>query len=143
HCSACTVSAAATPATCTAPRPINACCTFVAAPTNELERGVGLNRYSTSDRNVDLGCLDNPGKLGTPQTAKLTGYVRLFSTGEDSAGVKIEIFKEGKDGALGELVGAAVTTTKDDPILQPKPSPTVLAKCPDGGCSFRAYTYDR
>src|SRR4051812_26319674 len=139
YCSECTVSKDATPATCKAPRVIDACCTFVAAPTSELARGTGLHRYSSDDANVNLGCLDNPGTLGTPQTVTLTGFVRLFSSGNDSAGVKIEIYKEGTDGALGELVGTPVTTTTSDAIEQPKAD--WLKKCPDGGCSFRAYTY--
>jgi hypothetical protein len=139
YCSSCTVNTAASPAACTAPRPINACCTYVAAPTQELARGTGLNRYSSSDPTVNLGCLDNPGTLGTPQTVTLKGFVKLFSSGGDSAGVKIEIFKEGKDGALGDAIGTPVVTTTTDDIEQPKPE--WLKKCPDGGCSFRAYTY--
>jgi hypothetical protein len=140
YCSTCSIASNATPTACTAARNVEACCTFVAAPTQDLVRGTGLERYSSTDPTVNLGCLDNPGTLGTPQTVKLTGYVRLFSSGNDSAGVKIEVFKEGKDGALGDAVGTPVATTANDPVEMPKP--TWLKKCPDSGCSFRAYNYD-
>ncbi|HEY8073745.1 MAG TPA: hypothetical protein VIF62_06545 [Labilithrix sp.] len=129
----------ATPSACTPARNVEACCTFVSAPTQDLQRGTGLQRYSSSDPTVDLGCLDNPGTVGTPQNVKLTGFVRLFSTGNDSTGVKVEVFKEGKDGALGDAVGS-YTTSMNDAIEMPKP--TWLSKCPDGGCSFRAYSVD-
>jgi hypothetical protein len=138
-CKTCTVASNASPATCKAPRVIDACCTFVAAPTQELARTHGLNRYSSDDPTIALGCLDDPGVQGTPQNVTLKGYVRLFSSGGDSAGVKVEVFKEGANGALGELVGTAVETKDTDEILTPKPE--WLKKCPDGGCSFRAYTY--
>ena len=141
YCSSCTVAANAVPSTCKAPRTVNACCTFVAPPTAELARATGLNRYSASagDTAVNLACLDTPGTVGTPKTVTLKGFVRLFSSGNDSTGVKIEIYKEGKDGALGELVGTPVTTTSNDAVETPKPE--WLKKCPDGGCSFRAYSY--
>jgi hypothetical protein len=141
YCSTCTISANASPATCKAPRVINACCAFVQAPTQEVARATGLNRFSSTDTTVNLGCLDAPGALGTSKTVTLKGFVRLFSSGGDSAGVKVELFKEGKDGALGEAVGTPYTTTNDDvndPVEMPKPD--WLKKCPDGGCSFRAYT---
>jgi hypothetical protein len=140
YCKTCTVAANASPQTCKAPRVIDACCTFVAAPSQELSRTHGLNRYSSDDPNMALGCLDDPGTVGTPQNVTLTGYVRLFSSGGDSAGVKVEVFKEGKDGALGDLVGAAIITKDTDDVLMPKPE--WLKKCPDGGCSFRKYTYE-
>ena len=140
YCSSCTVAANATPTACTTARNVEACCTFVAAPSQELQRGTGLERYSSNDPTIDLGCLDNPGTLGTPQMVKLTGFVRLFSTGDDSSGVKVEVFKEGKDGALGDAVGTPYTTSMTDAIEMPKP--TWLSKCPDGGCSFRAYAID-
>jgi hypothetical protein len=141
-CASCTVAANASPSSCKAPRTVNACCAFVVPPSQELSRGTGLERYSSNDPTIALGCLDDPGSLGTPKTVTLKGYVRLFSSGNDSAGVKVEIFKEGKDGALGEAVGTAVVTTNDDtknPPLTPKPD--WLKKCPDGGCTFRAYEY--
>lgn len=141
-CKSCTLSANASPNKCIAPRTVEACCTFVQPPTQELVRGTGLNRNSSTDPAIQLGCLDNPGELGTPKTVTLKGFLRVFSSGGDSAGVKIEIYKEGKDGALGDLVGAAVETTKDDVKNPPQlPKPAWLKKCPDGGCTFRGFTY--
>jgi len=142
YCSSCTMAANATPNKCQPPRNVNACCTFVQAPSQELARGTGLVRNSSSDPALQLGCLDDPGVQGASKTITLKGHVRLFSGGNDSAGVKIEIYREGANGALGELVGAPVSTTDDDtknPPLVPKPD--WLKKCPDGGCTFRAYEY--
>lgn len=139
-CKTCQISASANPNACRPPRNVSACCAFVQPPTQELVRGIGLNRNShPTDATLQLGCLDNPGELGTPKTVALKGFVRVFSSGGDSADVKIEIYKEGKDGALGELVGAPALTSKDSAAQMPKPE--WLKKCPDGGCTFRAYTY--
>ncbi len=137
-CAACEMSPTAQPATCKAPRTVNACCTWVAPPSNPLERGIGLNRYSTTDPTIQLSCLDDPGPVGTPATVTLKGFVRLFSSGGDSTGVKIEIFKEGEDGSLGEAVGTPVVTTDDDTNVKKE---DWLEKCPDGGCTLRGYTY--
>ncbi|MBX3261493.1 MAG: hypothetical protein KF782_17555 [Labilithrix sp.] len=137
-CASCQMSPTATPATCKAPRTVNACCAWVAPPTKPLERGVGLNRYSGSDPTIQLSCLDDPGTVGAPTTVTLKGFVRLFSSGGDSAGAKIEIFREGEDGSLGEAIGTAVTTTSDDENVKKE---DWLEKCPDGGCTFRGYTY--
>ncbi len=138
YCETCTPSPGAVPAQCKPPRTVNACCTWVQQPTQAVARGTGLNRYSTDDPTVDLGCLDAPAPMGTPKTITLKGHVRLFSSGEDSKGVKIEIFKQGEDGALGEAIGTATTTSDSDTDVLKE---TYLKKCPDGGCTFRAYTY--
>lgn len=135
----CTLSANAAPSSCKAPRIVDACCSFVQAPTQELVRGTGLNRNSSSDPTLSLGCLDAPGELGTPKTVTLKGFLRVFSSGGDSAGAKIQIYKEGPNGALGDLVGTEVKTTTNDAAQTPKPS--WLKKCPDGGCTFRAFAY--
>lgn len=137
--SKCTLSANASPSSCKAPRVIDACCAFVQAPTQELVRGTGLNRNSSNDPTLDLGCLDSPGELGTPKTVTLHGFLRVFSSGGDSAGVKIEIFEEGANGSLGKAVGTPVTTTQAGPAKTPKPD--WLKKCPDDGCTFREFTY--
>ncbi len=139
-CASCTFPANANPSTCKAPRSLNACCTCVVPPTRDIARGTGLNRYSSTDPTVDLGCLDSPGELGPSKTVTLKGFVRLFSSGNDSAGVKVEIFKEGPNGALGEKVGNPVVTTNNNAFQEPKPA--WLKKCPEGGCTFRAYTYE-
>ncbi|MBX3189395.1 MAG: hypothetical protein KF819_20395 [Labilithrix sp.] len=142
ECSSCTISPDANPNTCKPPRNVNACCTFVRAPSQELTRGTNLNRNSSTDPTLQLGCLDAPGAVGTPKTVTLKGFVRVFSSGNDSAGVKIEIFKEGEGGALGEPVGTPVVTTNNDAQNPPQmPKPDWLKKCPDGGCTFRAYAY--
>jgi hypothetical protein len=108
----------------------------------EVKRGIGLNYFSSADPTVNLGCLSNPAPQGTAQTIKLKGFVKLFSSGNDSEGVKIEIFKEGANGALGDLVGSAVVTTTNDQVNPPQmPKPEWLKKCPSGGCNFRAYEY--
>jgi hypothetical protein len=138
-CETCTMAPTAQPATCKAPRTVNACCTWVAPPTTTLARGTGLNRYSGSDPTVQLACLDDPGTVGASKTITLKGFVRLFSSGDDSTGVKIEIFKEGDDGSLGAPVGAPVTTTSNEVNVKKE---DWLEKCPDGGCIFRGYTYE-
>lgn len=138
--SKCTLSPQASPSSCKPPRVIDACCAFVQAPAQELVRGTGLNRNSSNDPTLSLGCLDNPCVLGTPKTVTLKGNLRVFSSGGDSAGVKIEIFTEGADGALGEPVGKVVETTNKDAFQTPKPD--WLKKCPDGGCTFRRFTYE-
>jgi hypothetical protein len=70
----------------------------------------------------------------------LTGYVWLFSSGTDSAGVKVQVFEENNpntDGSLGPSVGMPYTTTMSDPA---DPVPTMWnTNCPDG-CSYRQYT---
>ena len=139
HCASCTAPSNASPTSCKAPRTVNACCTYVAAPSQEVARGTGLNRYSSTDPTLKLECLDDPGALEAPQTVTIKGFVRLFSSGSDSVGVRIEVYKEGPNGTLGEKVGQAVDTKDTDAVLEPKP--TWLKKCPEGGCSFRAYTY--
>lgn len=137
-CESCTISPTAQPATCKAPRTVNACCAWVTPPAKTLERGVGLHRYSGTDAAIQLSCLDDPGAVGTPATVTLKGVMRLFSSGNDSSGVKIEIFKENEDGSLGEAVGSPVTTTSDDAGSRKE---DWLEKCPEGGCTFRAYEY--
>lgn len=138
YCESCTPSAGAVPAACKAPRTVNACCTWVQPPSQPLARGTGLNRYSSNDPTIDLACLDTPAAQGASQTITLKGHVRLFSSGGDSKGAKIEIFKQGDDGALGELVGAAVLSSDSDTDVKTE---TFLKKCPDGGCTLRAYEY--
>jgi hypothetical protein len=139
--SACT---SCTPASsCADTRPINACCAWVEAPEQAVARGLNLHYYSSSDPTVDLGCLAAPATPGTPQTITITGHVKLFSSGQDSAGVKVEVFQEGPngDGSLGSPVGTAFTTTNDDATDPPlQPLVTWLSNCADPGCKFRSYS---
>ncbi|MBS2015140.1 MAG: hypothetical protein JST00_19775 [Deltaproteobacteria bacterium] len=142
-CSSCTFSDKASPNTCKAPRTVNACCTYVQAPSQELARGTGLVRNSSTDPKLDLGCLDAPPALGTPKNVTIKGFVRVFSSGGDSAGVKVEIFKEGANGALGEPVGTPAITSDTGKFYTDAQGkkPDYLKKCPDGGCTFREFTY--
>jgi hypothetical protein len=140
-CKSCTPASQASPAQCTAARTVDACCTWVQAPKVELARGTGLHYFSDTDPTVNLGCLTAPATLGTPKAVTLSGHVKLFSHGGDSAGVKIEIFKEGASGALGDLVGQAFITTTND-TTDPAQVVTWLNACPTpDGCKFRSFTY--
>src|SRR6185436_19723452 len=96
-------------AQCTLAKPLDGCCVCTQQPKFELERATGLVYYSApgNDKTIDFGCLDAPKPLGTPQMVTVDGYVKPFSHGDDSVGVKIEIFQEGANGALGALVGSA------------------------------------
>ena len=145
-CSTCSFSGAANPATCANNRPLNACCAWVQEPKQEAQRGTSLHYFGSPDGTTtpNLDCLTTPVALGTPKTVTLKGFVKLFSSGNDSAGVKIEIYKEGPnhDGALGDLVGTAFTTSSDDQLDAPQmPLPTWSSKCPTDGCRLRSYTY--
>jgi hypothetical protein len=116
----------------------------VQEPSKEIAASTGLHYFSTANAGYtpNVACLSTPPAAGTTQTVTLKGYVKLFSSGGDSAGVKVEIFKEGTDGALGALVGTAVTTSKDDVADPPQmPLVTWLQKCPPEGCKFRSFTY--
>lgn len=137
----CSSSCGTAPA-CAGAKPVSACCVCTQAPKYELQRATGLVYYSAPDNNpsgVDLGCLDTPKALGTSQTVTLTGYVKLFSSGDDSTGVKIEIFTEGANGALGSPVGSAVMTDMSGACQMPKSM--LLKNCPTDGCCFRQFTY--
>ena len=135
-CNTCTP---ANGAACTTSRPIDACCTYVQAPTQPLVRGTGLHYFTSTDPTVNLGCLATPPTAGASQMITLTGYVKLFASGNDSQGVKVEVYNEGANGALGSLIGA-YTTLGDDTADPPQtPLPTWSTKCPDGGCKLRTY----
>jgi hypothetical protein len=127
---------------CTQAAPLDACCVWVAAPKSALADGIGLHRFSTADATATpaLGCLSQPGTLGTPQSVTLTGYVGIFSSGQDSQGVKIDLFTENHpqtpDGSLGPSSLGTYTTTASDPV---DPVDTTWnLQCPNG-CSYRQY----
>jgi hypothetical protein len=143
-CASCSFPSGADPTTCSAARNVNACCAWVQEPTKELAASTGLHNFSIADSTYKptLGCLTAAPSAGTPQTVTLKGFLKLFSSGADSAGVKIEIFKEGQNGALGDPVGTAVATSNDDMMDPPQmPLVTWLNKCPPEGCKFRSFTY--
>ena len=130
-----------TTATCSGSKPIDACGTCVQAPTADLARGTNLHYFSSSDPTVDLDCLSNPPAGGTPQNVTLTGYVKVFSSGNDSQGVKVEVYQESgnHDGALGALVGSFTTSSSDTADPPQMPLPTWSTKCPAEGCKLRTY----
>jgi hypothetical protein len=138
-CSGCTA------ATCASTAPLDACCTCVAQPASTLVRSTDLHRYSApagSSSVPDLSCLSTPTALGTPQMVTLTGYVWLFSTGEDSQGVKVQVFAEtnpNTDGAIGSMPLGSYTTTMMDAV---DPTNTTWdSECTGAnGCSYRQYT---
>lgn len=70
----------------------------------------------------------------------MKGFVRLFSSGNDSKGVQVEIFRENDDGSLGDAIAASSSVVTDETKEAKKED--LLAKCPDGGCTFRSYTFD-
>ena len=138
QCTSCTLDAA-----CTSAEPLDACCTWVAAPKDTLADGIGLHRYSTNVPTAvpDLSCLTQPATLGTPQTVTLTGFVWLFSSGQDSAGVRVDVYAENHpqspDGSISATPLGTSTTSAMDPI---DPVDTSWnSKCPNG-CSYRQYT---
>jgi hypothetical protein len=139
-CSSCMFSAGAAQSTCKSPRVVDACCVYTAAPSAEVTRGTGLHYFSSTDATVDLGCLSAPATPGASMTVTLKGNVRLFSSGNDSANVKIEIYKQGDNGALGALVGQAFTTVADD-TKDPAVVETWSTKCPSDGCKLRSFSY--
>lgn len=127
---------------CTDAKPLSACCVYTQAPKVELARATGLVYYSApnNDPTIDLGCVDTPKAKGTSQIVTVTGFVKLFSSGNDSTGVKIEIFQEGANGTLGAPVGTPVTTA-DNGTNYKTPKPTLWAKCPVDGCVLRSFSY--
>jgi hypothetical protein len=135
-CSTCTP---ANGATCTTSRPIDACCTYVQSPTQEVTRGTGLHYFSSNDATLDVGCLATPPTAGASQMITLTGYVKLFASGNDSQGVKVEVYNEGPQGALGSLVGSYTTSGVDAADPPQMPLPTWSTKCPQDGCKLRTY----
>lgn len=127
---------------CTSLAPVEACCTWMASPDVALARPtMPLHRYYASG-SPDLTCLASAPAGGMQQTVTLTGYVWLFSSGVDSAGVKVEVFKEtnpNTDGAIDPTPlnpGGYVTKMTDPAYPQ---DTTWSSKCPNG-CQFRQYT---
>jgi hypothetical protein len=144
YCKSCTISPTASPAACKDNRPLNACCAWVEEPKIEAARATNLHAFSaTNDTTVNVGCLTAPGTLGQSKPVTLKGFVKLFSSGNDSSGVKIEVFKEGPNGALGDPIGAPYVTSNDDAKDPPEtPLPNWSSKCPPDGCKLRSYSYD-
>ncbi len=135
-CGTCTFSSSAVPSVCSAARSVNACCDWVQEPPmTGITRGTNLHYYSSTNATVDLGCLTTPASTQASTMVTLTGYVKLFADGQDSQGVKIELYKEGTSGALGTLVGSYTTTSTDPYVLEAWSS-----KCTAPGCNLRTYS---
>jgi hypothetical protein len=88
----------------------------------ELKRSSTVMEFAGSGK-AELGCFTAgnakfPKPPGMPQTIKLKGVAKIFSHGEQSNNLQIEIHKVVRsggadDGNPGELVGAVVTTAAD------------------------------
>ncbi len=83
-----------------------------APPSQNIQRTSGWREYSgTGD--PDLSCFDQgspalaPLDTANSKLVNMRGWVRIFANGPDSNNVKIEVFKEGVNGALGDKVGEA------------------------------------
>jgi hypothetical protein len=126
---------------CSSAAPLDACCDWVAEPKDVLIDGTGLHRYSAPAGTLPvLSCLSSVTPLGTPQMVTLTGYVWLFSSGQDSAGVQVDVFTENSpntDGSIGSTPIGTYTTTTMDPI---DPTDTSWNTECSNGCSYRQYT---
>jgi hypothetical protein len=138
-CTSCSTTAA-----CTSAAPLEACCDWVAEPSSSLIDGTGLHRFSApAGTQPVLSCLSSAAGLGTPQMVTLTGYVWLFSSGQDSAGVQIDLYKENSPNSDGsfdttsEVGSAPYTTSTMDPI---DPTDTSWNTECSNGCSYRQYT---
>jgi len=129
------------PAMCIDSHPIAACCAWVQDPKTELALAPSSLHYfgaPSGDTAVDLSCTTTPAVQGTPQNVVLNGFVKVFlGQDSDSAGVKIEIYNEGANGALGTQIGTAVTTD----TTSASRTNTWLNGCPTSGCVERAYSF--
>lgn len=141
YCKSCAPSMTRAPAVCTNARPIDACCAWVQSPTQEVNRGTNLHVSSSTDATVNLGCLATLKAQGVSKMATLKGFVKLFSSGGDSACVKIEVFTEGVDGALGAPVSSPFVTSSNDTMDPPQmPLPDWAPNKCGAGCKLRSYT---
>jgi hypothetical protein len=139
-CNTCTFASGATPTMCSQARSVNACCDWVQAPlaSTTLVRAVGLHDYSSTDPTIDFTCLGTPPVAGAVHTTTLTGYVKIFSSGTDTAGVNVQVFNVNTStGALGAMIGSTTTTTSS-----PSEMNTWLNACTSMPCTFRQYTIE-
>ncbi len=61
-----------------------------------------------------LGCFTTGRRPpGTPRSVTLYGVADVFGNGPDATGMTVEVYREGADGALGELVGMATASGTD------------------------------
>jgi hypothetical protein len=138
-CTTCTASTA-----CSQSTPVEACCTWMNQATTALARSTNLHRFSApngASPAPDLSCLTSPGTMGSASMVTLTGYVWLFSTGVDSAGVTVTVYKEknpNTDGSFDMSAPLGTYTTKMSDAADPTPT-SWNSNCPNG-CSYRQYT---
>jgi len=136
QCASCSPASA-----CAAAAPLDACCNWVAEPKDPLLLGTGLHRYSApAGSTLSTSCLSSAPAKGTSQMVTLTGYVWLFSSGQDSVGVQVDVFTENNpntDGTISAMPIGTYTTSASDPA---DPTDTTWnSKC-NNGCSYRQYT---
>ncbi len=107
---------------------VSVCGVCVAAPTQDIIRTSGWREYSApaGAPDPDLSCFDPTSPALAPldtagsKLVNMRGYVKIFANGPDSNFAKIEVFKEGPNGALGDKVGetssdGTLTHFADDP----------------------------
>jgi len=90
---------------------VSVCGVCIQQPPGELRRTTDTKEYAGTGA-VDVACLQKDFKvagLGTSKKIKMHGYAKIFANGPDSLNLKIEVFKEGANGALGEKVGETTT----------------------------------
>ncbi len=140
-CASCT-----TTGSCTTSTPLLACCSYAGEPGAPLARSTTLHRFSAKPGGAaapDLSCLTKPGTLDTQhkQMVTLTGYVWLFSSGSDSAGVKVDVYTENNPNTDGSLSASPLGsyTTKSTDKADPVDTTWNTHGCPSG-CSYRQYT---
>jgi hypothetical protein len=93
---------------------VDVCGVCVAAPTTDIKRTGPWKEYGgTGD--PDLSCFDPASPALAPldtansKLVNMHGWVKIFANGPDSNFAKIEVFKEGPNGALGDKVGETVS----------------------------------
>lgn len=107
-------------ATCTEPGPsttIDLCGVSLRAATAELARASDVKEFGGSGA-PDVGCFapaGYPAAPGASQTVTMKGLAKIFSHGDESKGLTIEVYTVQRtggadDGLPGALIGTAVTT---------------------------------
>ncbi|GAC1579821.1 MAG: hypothetical protein NVS3B20_10720 [Polyangiales bacterium] len=93
---------------------VSICGACVAQPSTDLKRTTDTREFAGPGA-PDTACLAKgaePKALAPkspPTLVTMRGHARIFANGPDSKNVKIEVFKEGLNGALGDSIGATVT----------------------------------
>ncbi|MEZ4223891.1 MAG: hypothetical protein R3B13_23275 [Polyangiaceae bacterium] len=142
-------------------RPVDSCCVAVGEPGNSssnpyLKRTTDTDEYADPKGGApDISCFEpagypsQPPAGGTSKTATLKGVVTTFANGgcvaDDLIGpnaVTVEVYKVKRtgdpatDGALGDLVGTALVTNDQMPIVEEQ-----VTNCNDDPKLNREYSY--